>query len=86
MKLLRYGPPGQEKPGILDAQGIAVLGPERVLYKDAEGKIRYAHSLNNTAVAAPRILVSLVENYQQADGSIKIPDVLVPYFGKDKIG
>ena len=57
-----------------------------IRYKDAEGKIRYAHSLNNTAVAAPRILVSLVENYQQADGSIKIPDVLIPYFGKDKIG
>jgi seryl-tRNA synthetase len=56
-----------------------------IRYKDAEGKIRYAHSLNNTAVAAPRILVSLVENYQQADGSIKIPDVLVPYFGKDTI-
>lgn len=56
-----------------------------IRYKDAEGKIRYAHSLNNTAVAAPRILVSLVENCQQADGSIKIPEVLVPYFGKDKI-
>ena len=56
-----------------------------IRYKDAEGKIRYAHSLNNTAVAAPRILVSLVENYQQADGSIKIPDVLVPYFGKNLI-
>jgi seryl-tRNA synthetase len=57
-----------------------------IRYKDAEGKIRYAHSLNNTAVAAPRILVSLVENCQQADGSIKIPPVLVPYFGKDQIG
>jgi len=57
-----------------------------IRYKDADGKVRYAHSLNNTAVAAPRILVSLVENFQQADGSIKIPDVLVPYFGKSVIG
>jgi seryl-tRNA synthetase len=56
-----------------------------IRYKDRDGKIRYAHSLNNTAVAAPRILVSLVENFQQADGSIKIPAPLVPYFGKDVI-
>jgi seryl-tRNA synthetase len=48
-------------------------------YKDDDGKIRYAHSLNATAIPTPRILVSLVENFQQADGSIKIPDVLVPY-------
>jgi seryl-tRNA synthetase len=56
-----------------------------IRYKDSDGTIRYAHSLNNTAVAAPRILVSLVENFQQADGSIKIPAPLVPYFGKDII-
>lgn len=56
-----------------------------IRYKDNEGKIRYAHSLNCTAIPTPRILVSLIENYQQADGSIKIPETLVPYFGKDKI-
>ena len=50
-----------------------------IRYKDSEEKLRYAHSLNNTAIATPRILVSLVENFQQADGSIKIPEVLVPY-------
>ena len=50
-----------------------------IRYKDSEEKLRYAHSLNNTAIATPRILVSLVENFQQADGSIKIPAVLVPY-------
>lgn len=48
-------------------------------YKDDDGKIKYAHSLNATAAPTPRILVSLVENFQQADGSIKIPEVLVPY-------
>lgn len=52
-----------------------------ITYRDAEGKKRFAHSLNNTAVASPRILVSLIENLQQADGSIKIPDVLQPYMG-----
>lgn len=58
-----------------------------IRYKDAEGKLRFAHSLNNTAIAMPRILVPLVENFQQADGSITIPEVLRPYMGgKTKIG
>ena len=46
---------------------------------DDDGKKLYTHSLNATAIPTPRILVSLVENFQQADGSIKIPEVLVPY-------
>jgi seryl-tRNA synthetase len=50
-----------------------------IRYKDEDGKLKYAHSLNNTAIPVPRILVSLIENFQQADGSIKIPEVLVPY-------
>lgn len=56
-----------------------------IRYKDKEGKMRYAHSLNCTAIPTPRILVSLVENFQQEDGSIKIPEALVPYFGKGTI-
>lgn len=56
-----------------------------IRYKDGLGKLRYAHSLNCTAIPTPRILVSLVENFQQADGSIVIPKVLASYFGKDKI-
>jgi len=52
-----------------------------IRYRDTEGKMRYAHSLNCTAIPTPRILVSLIENYQQADGTVKIPDVLVKYFG-----
>lgn len=56
-----------------------------IRYKDDEGKLRYAHSLNCTAVPTPRILVSLIENYQEEDGSIRIPDVLIPYFGKNRI-
>ncbi len=50
-----------------------------IRYKNDEGKLVYVHSLNSTAIPTPRILVSLVENFQQADGSIKIPEVLVPY-------
>lgn len=56
-----------------------------IRYKDAEGKLRYAHSLNCTAIPTPRILVSLVENFQQADGSVKLPEVLRPFMGKDVI-
>jgi seryl-tRNA synthetase len=57
-----------------------------IRYRDADGTLRYTHSLNSTAIPTPRILVSLIENYQQADGTIKIPDVLIPYMGKDTIG
>ena len=56
-----------------------------IKYTDADGKRRYAHSLNCTAIPTPRILVSLVENFQQADGSVHIPEVLRPYFGKEQI-
>ena len=55
-------------------------------YKDEEGKMRYAHSLNCTAIPTPRILVSLVENFQQADGTVKIPLPLQQYMGKEVIG
>ena len=47
-----------------------------IRYKNAEGKMDYCYSLNNTALASPRILIALLENHQQADGSIKIPQKL----------
>lgn len=56
-----------------------------ISYKDAEGTKRFVHSLNSTAIPTPRILVSLIENFQQADGRIRIPEALVPYFGKNEI-
>ncbi len=57
-----------------------------IRYKDEDGKNKYVHSLNSTAIPTPRILVSLVENFQQPDGSIKIPEVLIPYMnGKNEI-
>jgi seryl-tRNA synthetase len=50
-----------------------------IRYRDAEGKMRFCQTLNNTAVASPRILIPLLETYQQADGSVKIPAALQPY-------
>lgn len=52
-----------------------------IRYKEEDGKMHYAHSLNCTAIPTPRILVSLIENMQQADGSVKIPEVLRKYMG-----
>lgn len=57
-----------------------------IRYKDEEGKMRYAHSLNCTAAPTPRILVSLIENFQKADGTVMIPQVLQKYMGKEIIG
>ncbi|MEK7068392.1 MAG: serine--tRNA ligase, partial [Patescibacteria group bacterium] len=50
-----------------------------IRYRGQDGSLQYAHSLNNTALATPRILISIIENNQQADGSIKIPKVIQPY-------
>ncbi len=50
-----------------------------IRYRDTDGALKYAHSLNATAAPTPRLLVSIVENGQLADGSVRIPDVLVPY-------
>jgi seryl-tRNA synthetase len=56
-------------------------------YKGADGKIRFCHTLNNTVVASPRILIPILENYQNADGSVTMPDVLRPYLGgRERIG
>lgn len=56
-----------------------------IRYKDATGKTKYAYTLNNTAVASPRILIAILENYQQQDGSVKVPEVLQKYVGTDVI-
>lgn len=54
--------------------------------KKGEKGTHFAHTLNGTAVANCRALIALIENYQQADGSITIPEVLRPWVGKDRIG
>ncbi len=50
-----------------------------IRYRDAHGRMQYCHTLNNTAIATPRILIPLLENHQQADGSVYIPKALRPY-------
>lgn len=50
-----------------------------IRYRDNDGNMRYCYTLNNTAVASPRILIPLLENHQQEDGSIAIPKALRPY-------
>ena len=52
-----------------------------IRYKDSDGKIRFVHTLNNTVVASTRLLMAILENYQQADGTVEIPEVLRPYMG-----
>jgi seryl-tRNA synthetase len=54
-------------------------------YKDAEGKLQYCHTLNNTLVASPRILIALLEIHQTADGNVRIPKVLQPYMGGQEV-
>ena len=58
----------------------------KLRFKDTEGKNRPCHTLNGSGTALPRLLVALLEQYQQSDGSIVIPKALVPYFGAGKIG
>ncbi len=59
----------------------------KMRYRDREGTIRYVHTLNNTALASPRILIPLLEVHQQADGSVRIPPVLRPYLaGRERLG
>ncbi|OGE33705.1 serine--tRNA ligase [Candidatus Daviesbacteria bacterium RIFCSPHIGHO2_02_FULL_36_13] len=57
----------------------------KIRYKDEEGNIKHAHALNNTAIASPRILIAILENFQQEDGSVKIPEVLQKYTGFSEI-
>lgn len=57
-----------------------------IRYRDAKGELRFVHSLNNTLIATPRIIIALLENHQQEDGSIRVPKALVPYVGKEYLG
>ncbi len=54
----------------------------KIRYKGKDGTTKFCHTLNNTAIATPRILVAILENYQQKDGSVAVPDVLQPFVGK----
>jgi seryl-tRNA synthetase len=54
-----------------------------IRYRGEDGKVRFAHTLNNTALASPRILVPLLENHQTADGRVKLPPVLQDLMGSE---
>lgn len=56
-----------------------------IKYRKKDGSTEYCYTLNNTALASPRILIALLENFQQKDGSVQIPKVLHPLTGFDKI-
>ena len=55
-----------------------------IRYRDADGKVRFAHTLNNTALASPRILVPLLENHQTADGRVRLPEAIRGLMGGDE--
>jgi len=57
----------------------------KIRYKNSEGKNELVHALNGTAFAIGRILIAILENYQQADGSIVVPEALRPWINKEKI-
>jgi len=54
-------------------------------YRDEDGKVHFCHTLNNTLIATPRVLIPMLEVHQQSDGSVKIPKALQPYTGFDSI-
>lgn len=57
----------------------------KIKYRDKNGEVKFCHALNNTAIASPRILIALLENFQQENGSVKIPEVLQKYTGFSEI-
>jgi len=52
-----------------------------IRYRDQEGKIHYMHTLNGSGLAVGRTVAAVLENYQNEDGSVTVPEVLVPYMG-----
>jgi seryl-tRNA synthetase len=53
----------------------------KLRYRDRQGRVHYAHTLNNTVIASPRILIPILEIFQQEDGSVIVPEALRPYMG-----
>ncbi|MDP3981945.1 MAG: serine--tRNA ligase [bacterium] len=56
-----------------------------IQYRDKQGEKKFAYALNNTVIASPRILIAILENYQQEDGSVVVPKVLQPFVGREVI-
>ncbi len=57
-----------------------------IRFKEGANKPRFVHTLNGSGVACPRVVLAILETYQRKDGSVEVPQVLRPYFGKDVIG
>jgi seryl-tRNA synthetase len=57
----------------------------RIRFKDTNGKNRYVYTLNGSGLALPRVVIAIIETYQQADGSVAIPEVLRPYMGGEAV-
>lgn len=76
----RYGETGSAS-NFLDWQSRRL----NVKYKDVNGDKKHVYMLNNTALPSPRVFIAILENYQQADGSVVVPEVLRPFVGKDRI-
>ncbi len=75
--------PGMQK--YLEVSSVSNFGEfqarrANIRYKDKEGKVRHLHTLNGSGLATPRLMIALLETYQQADGSFRIPAVLQPWF------
>ncbi len=56
-----------------------------IRYKARSGKLNFVHTINGTAFATGRMIIAILENFQQADGSVRVPQRLVPYTGFDRI-
>ncbi|MGA1204886.1 MAG: serine--tRNA ligase [Opitutales bacterium] len=56
-----------------------------IRFRDKDGKLRVVHTLNGSGLAIPRVLAAILENNLQADGSVLLPDALVPHFGGDRL-
>jgi seryl-tRNA synthetase len=52
-----------------------------IRYRTDDGKVEFVHTLNGSGLALPRVIIAILENYQQADGSVIVPEVLRPYMG-----
>ena len=56
-----------------------------IRYRTRDGKLAYVHTLNGSGLAVGRTMAAILENYQQADGTVRVPEVLIPYMGTDII-
>lgn len=81
--------PGQD--GYLEVSSCSSFGDFQarrmnLRFKDQDGKNRFCHTLNGSGTALPRLMVALLETYQQPDGTVLLPKILHPYFGAERIG